>query len=201
MRETLDKCPERNVRINVYAEKFQTNTAAVTQQVEEEIGKRIRFLHCVLYCEDIYVMDTLIENISGVNVSLVPIDFGELPFGRYNLVIIGNCKSDAMEGDFHRWGGMSLLYLGADRTDDMFGAFLSFTVDCNCALQFETKLRRLLGVVSCEIKGIPDEVTEFEVIFHRVNSRLSEGGNYDTPVDVVSGFRWYVPEAFHHKGY
>lgn len=184
VKETLDKCPEGNVRINIYAEKFQTNSTAATQDIEEQIGKRIDFLHCILYKGNDYVLDSLIENISGVNGSFFPIDFSGLPFGDYHLLVVGNCSPEAMGGDFHRQGEMDLLYLGADRTDDMFATLLPFTVDCDCSLLFETKLRRLLGVVRCEINGLPDAINELEVIFHNVNSRLSKDGIYSHTIDV-----------------
>lgn len=184
VKETLDKCPERNVRISIYAEKFQTQSDAATQDVEDKIGQRIHLLRCILYKEDSFFLDTLIENISGVNASLYPIDFGALPWGNYNLLVTGNCATEVMGGDFHQPGGMSLLYPGIDKTEDLFAAQLPFTVDCDCAMQFETKLRRLLGVVRCEINGIPEEVTEIEVLLHNVNSSLGKGGVYSKPVDV-----------------
>lgn len=184
VKETLDTCPEGNVRVNVYAEKFQTGSSAATQDIEEKINQRIYFMHCILYKEDTYVMDTVIEDLSGNNEPYYPVNFSQLPFGDYNLIIVGNCSPEAMSGDFNQWGGLNLLYPGADQTDDLFATLLPFTVDCNCTMQFDTKLRRLLGVVRCEVTAIPEGIDEFEIIFHNVNSQLGKEGIYSNTIQV-----------------
>lgn len=184
VKETLDKCKEGNVRINVYAEKFQSKYSDVTRDIEPQFGKRIEFMHCILYQEDNYVLDTVIDNVSAVKDSHMPIDFHQLPFGNYNLVIIGNCLPETMSGDFHRRGGMLLLYPGADKTEDMFASVVSFTVDCDCTMEFSTKLLRLLGVVRCEMNGLADDVSEIEVIFHNINSQCGDNGVFSLPIDL-----------------
>lgn len=188
IKETLDKCPEGNVRINVYAEKFQTNSSIATQDIEEQIGKRIQFLHCVLYKDNDYLRDTVIEAISTVKEAYYPLDFSGLPFGNYNLVIVGNCSSEAMGGDYHQWGGLNILYSGIEKTADFFAALLPFTVDCDCTIRLDLKLRRLLGVVRCEMKGLPNEVEEIEVIFHNVNSQLGKDGVFSKPIRISKRF-------------
>lgn len=184
VKETLDKCPEGNVRVNVYAEKFQTNSSDVTSDIEDQIGKRIDFMHCILYRDDDYVLDTVIEGVSGVKDSHLPVDFRQLPFGNYNLVIIGNCLPETMGGDFHLRDGMLLLYPGADKAEDMFATVVPFTVDCDCSTEFSTKLRRLMGVVRCEMNGLADDVSEIEVIFHNINSQCGKDGIFSLPIDI-----------------
>ncbi len=184
IKETLDKCPEGNVYINIYAEKFQTNTSDCNQDIEEQIGKRIRFMHCILYKEDTCVIDTVIESLSEVQDSHYRIQFDGLPFGDYNLLIIGNCIPETMVGDYHRRGVMSLVYLGIEQADDMFAALLAFTVDRNETIQLETKLRRLLGVVRCEINGIPDKISEIEIVLHNINRQLGKGGIFSNAIDI-----------------
>lgn len=184
VKETLDSCPEGNVRINLYAEKFQTNSSGAIEDSEEVFNKRIRYLHCILFKDNTYVLDTVIPDLSGVEGAFYTLFFPSLDFGNYQLVTIGNCSPDAMSGDLHIPGGLTLMYLGADQTEDLFASALNFTVDCDCVQEFETKLRRLLGVVRCKITNLPDNVAEAEVIIHDVNSKLGKGGLYNTNTDV-----------------
>lgn len=184
VKETLDKCPEGNISIQVYAEKFRTNSEAPTQDSEPQIDLRIHTLYCVLYKDDVYVSDTFIDNLSTSNASYYPIDFNKLPFGNYKLMLIGNAPAAALQGDYHQWGDLKLLYSAPDHTNDLFAALLPFTVDCNCTTHLQTKLRRLLGVVKCEFKNLPQEVSEVEVILHHVNSRLEKGGAYTQPTSI-----------------
>lgn len=184
VKETLDPCPSGNVRIKVYAEKFQTNSSEAGKDCEESFSTRIKFLHCILYKGSSYVMDTTVSDVSAVSGPYLDFGIPNLDFGNYQLVVIGNCSPDAMRGDIHIPGDLSLLYSGVDATEDLFAASLDFTVDCNCTQEFETKLRRLQGVVRCKITNIPDAATEAEVILHGVNSKLGKGGLYSTNIDI-----------------
>lgn len=184
VKETLDKCPEGNVRINVYAEKFQTNSAAVRQDAEEAFNKRIELLHYILYKDNAYVLDREVSNVSGASGAAYSFNLPQLAMGDYQLVVIGNCTPDAMSGDIHIPGDLSILYTGAGSTEDLFASRLDFTVDCDCPLEFETKLRRLQGVIRCQLKNVPKEVSEAEVIIHGVNSVLGKGGVYSQTIDI-----------------
>lgn len=184
VRETLDSCPEGNVRIHLYAEKFQTNSSGATEDTEEVFSKRIRYLHCILFKDNTYVMDTVISDFSGTEGAFYTLFFPGLDFGDYQLVTIGNCSPDAMSGDLHTPGALTLLYQGAGQTEDLFASLLNFTADCDCVQEFPTKLRRLQGVVRCKLTNLPDNVTEAEVILHNVNSKLGKSGVYHTNIDA-----------------
>lgn len=184
VKETLDKCPEGNVKINLYAEKFQTNSAGATEDKEDVFNKRIQYLHCILYKDNTYVLDTVIPDLSEAGGDAYTLFFPKLEFGDYQLVTIGNSTPDAMSGDLHIPGDLTLLYLGADQTEDLFASALNFTVDCDCVQEFSTKLRRLLGVVRCRISNIPDNATEAEVIIHGANSKLGKESTYSQATDV-----------------
>lgn len=185
VKETLDPCPSGNVRIKVYAEKFQTNSSEAGKDCEESFSTRIKFLHCILYKGSSYVMDTTVSDVSAVSGPYLDFGIPNLDFGNYQLVVIGNCSPDAMRGDIHVPGGLSLLYTGVDATEDLFAASLDFTVDCNCTQEFETKLRRLLGVIRCHITHVPDNIDEAEVTIHGVNSELGKGGLYSHNIDIT----------------
>lgn len=195
IKETLDKCPEGYVSVNVYAEKFQTNSAAVQQDAEEVFNKRIQYLHYILYKDNAYVLDREIADVSGATGPYCSFNIPQLAWGDYRLVVIANCPPDAMSGDIHTPGDLSLLYTGAGSTEDMFAATLDFTVDCDCPLQFETKLRRLQGVIRCQLKAVPAEVSEAEVIIHGVNSVLGKGGKYSATTDISKRVTVPAPSA------
>lgn len=184
VKESLDSCPEGNVRIDLYAEKFQTNSSGATENSEEVFNKRIRYLHCILFKNDTYVLDTIIPDLSGMDGAFYTLLFPGLDFGDYRLVTIANCPPDVVSGDLYTTGGLTLLYPGADQNEDLFASALNFTVDCDCIQDFQTKLRRLQGVVRCKITNIPDGATEAEVILHDVNSKLGKGGLYSTNIDA-----------------
>lgn len=183
--EELDKCLEGNVRVKIYAEKFQTNSPDATIDCEDTFNSRIQTLHCMLYKDSAFVMDTAITDVSATRGPFFEFTIPNLEFGDYHMVIIANCSPAAMRGDFRRRDGLSLLYIVGDKTDDLFGGTVDFTVDCDCTLEQATKLRRLLGVVRCRVHNVPENVTEAEITLHGVCSSLGKGGIYGDNIDVT----------------
>lgn len=185
VKETLNECPVGNARINLYAEKFQTNSLGVTDDCEEAFNKRIQFLHYILYKDQTYVMDTTISDLTKVNGSFCTFQIPDLEFGNYQLVAIGNCSPEAMRGEIHIPGNLSLLYRSVDEVEDIFAGVLEFTVDCDCTQEFAAKLRRLTGVIRCRITNVPDNVCDAEVTIHGVNSECGKDGIYSKSIDIT----------------
>lgn len=185
VKETLDECPVGNVRINLYAEKFQTDSPGITDDCEEAFNKRIQFLHYILYKDQTYVMDTTISDLTKINGNCCTFQIPALEFGNYQMVVIGNCSPEAMSGDLHIPGNLSLLYRGIDEVEDLFAGVLDFTVDCNCTQEFGAKLRRLSGVIRCRITNVPENICDAEVTIHGVNSMCGKGGLFSKSIDIT----------------
>ena len=187
VKETLQECPTGNVRIDLYVEKFQTNSVLPTEDAEEVFNQRIQFLNCVLYKDNKFVLDTTISDVTVASKPYFTIFLPDMDFGNYEMVIIANCDTTVLQGDCHIPGNRNLIYPGVDKVKDLFAANLNFTLDCNCTAQFQTKLKRLVGVVHFSFRKLPTDIKEAEVTIHGVNKSLGIGG-YTQSVDVTRRF-------------
>ena len=134
VKETLKECPTGNVRIDLYVEKFQTNSAAPTEDAEEIFNQRIQVLNCVLYKDHKYVMDTTISDVSMASQPYFTIFLPDLDFGNYEMVVIANSDPTLLKGDFHIPGDRNISYPGVDKMKDLFATNLEFTLNCNLSL-------------------------------------------------------------------
>ena len=187
VKETLKECPTGNVRIDLYVEKFQTNSAAPTEDAEEIFNQRIQVLNCVLYKDHKYVMDTTISNVSMASQPYFTIFLPDLEFGNYEMVVIANSDPTLLKGDFHIPGDRNITYPGVDKMKDLFATNLEFTLNCNCTEKFQAKLRRLEGVIHLSFRNLPTDIQEAEVTIHGVNSNLGIDG-YTQSIDVIRRF-------------
>lgn len=184
IKESLKECPPEsgNVRINIYAEKFQTHSDAPTSDTEETIGRRIQNLKTYLYEENGRLIDS--ATVSSFEGSHYTFESPTLGFGNYRIEVIANGLHD-LQGDPRNPGSLYIQYPGAAETEDYFAVSYPFTIDCNCTSDFNTKLRRLQGVVVCHFNNIPAETQAIEVNLNPVNSRKALQADYSNPIEVT----------------
>lgn len=155
IKEDLKECPPEsgNLKINIYAEKFQTTSENPLQDTEEKLNRRISSMFLQLSRNDT-IVETQTPDIRNNSTDAYLFESKELPLGRYSLRIVANKPSS---GDF------TITYPGADQTQDYFAVTFPFELDCNCTTELSTKLQRLQGVVLCRLNNLPATTSEIEI--------------------------------------
>lgn len=166
-KENLSNCWQGEVVINVSAEKFQ-NTK---NDIEEVFSKRVRTLHYFLYRDSILVEDSIISDCEKLLSSVYPLKWQKLPFGKYSLLLFANTESDqVLVGDVNNPASLKIVYPGIEKTKDYFVSRNEFTLDCDCGYLGNVVMERAHGVVQYNLKNIPDNITEIEVIMDQLGS-------------------------------
>lgn len=179
VKEDLDPCPVGNVKMNVYAEKFQNTSENAMDNTEGRFADRIRHLRYFLYQEGKLKEKGVVSNLSAVNGAFYTLNWQNLDFGDYQLVVVGNSTADALTGDESSADNLLLTYPGADLTEDYFSAVFPFKVDCDCTTEYNVGLSRVQGVVRYTFKNIPADLTDIEVGMTGITNLKHITGNYE----------------------
>lgn len=179
IKEDLDPCPAGNVRMNIYAEKFQNISEDPMLSTETDFKGRMSHLRYFLYQGDVLKDQGIVRDFSGVNGAFYTLSWQNLDFGDYRLVLVGNSTANAMTGDGSVADNLLLTYPGADLTEDYFSAVFPFTVDCNCTTDFNVGLSRMQGVVRYTFKNVPADLTDIEIGMTGVTAQKHITGDYE----------------------
>ncbi len=176
IREDLEPCPESEVRIKLYVEKFQADPDASFASAEPRFNDRIDQLRYYLYKEGVVVEQGLLPDCTVCTDSAYVFYRRGLEFGDYKLVLIGNGEGGALTPDPDH---LVVTYPGADQTKDYFTACLPFTVNCACLLSYQGILERMHGVVLGSFGQLPPEITGLEIKMANVGARKPLEGPYE----------------------
>lgn len=184
VKETLDECPTGDVRVKAYVEKFQTNTADPSKDVEDSFNKRIHDLHYYLYRDNRLIRDSILADAGMVTNPHYALEFGTLDFGDYRLVLIANGEATTVPGN----DGLFIQYPGVKDAEDYFIGNFAFSVDCDCTSEYEMKLKRVHGVLQSVLHGLPAQISEVEVTLRGVNSQAGIDDKYSSITDVTKRY-------------
>lgn len=176
IKEDLEPCPESEVRIKFYVEKFQAVPQAAFASAEPHFNDRIARLQYYLYKGEIVVEEGLLSDCTSCRDSAYVFSRKGLDFGDYKLVLIGNDSDGAFTPGPAGW---VVTYPGIDRTKDFFAASLPFTVNCTCVLHYQGLLERMHGVVKSSFEQLPEDVTALEIRLTNVGIRKPIEGGYE----------------------
>lgn len=182
IREDLEPCPQSEVRIKLYVEKFQAAPGASFASAEPHFNDRIDLLRYYLYKEGVVIEQGLLPDCRACTDSAYVFRRKGLEFGDYKLVLIGNDGNGALTPDPD---DLIVVYQGVDQTKDLFTACLPFTVNCTCELHFQGLLERMHGVVRSSFEQLPPDVTALEVKLTNVGTRKPIEGAYEGCEEVT----------------
>lgn len=195
--EDLAPCPpERgNIRIHLYAEKFQNKSANPLAAREGRFSERIHSLCYYLYRGDSLIRHTVDEDLADATGAAYTLAWDHLDFGDYTLVAIGNgTAGGVLTGSGDPRTNLVLHYPGADTTDDFFFATFPFRVDCDCTEELEAGLQRAHGVLRSRFVNLPARVTAVEISLDGLAGRKTVCEAYDGD-PIVATKRYAVATA------
>lgn len=196
IKEDLDPCPVGNVKINVYAEKFQNPSEEPMASTESDFKGRISHLRYFLYKGKELKEEGIVTDFSRVNGAFYTFDRFGLDFGDYTLVLVGNSTQTALSGNPSKMDNLLITYPGPDLTKDYFSAVFPFTVDCDCTTEFNVGMSRMHGVVRYIFENMPEDVTAIEVTMKNVGVKKWIHGDYAEKTDIV---KTYVPATLQSR--
>lgn len=176
IREDLEPCPESEVRIKLYVEKFQADPDASFASAEPHFNSRIEQLRYYLYKEGKVIEQGQLPDCTACTDSAYVFYRHGLEFGDYKLVVIGNGEGGAFTSDPDH---LVATYPGVEQTKDFFTASLPFTVNCACPLSYQGLLERMHGVVLGSFGQLPPEITGLEIKMANVGTRKPMEGAYE----------------------
>lgn len=176
IREDLAPCPESDVRVRLYVEKFQANPNASFASAEPHFNDRIDLLRYYLYKEGAVIAQGLLPECAACTDSAYVFQRKGLEFGDYTLVLVANDENGALTPDPD---DLVMVYPGVDQTKDFFTASVPFTVNCTCELHFQGLLERMHGVVRSSFEQLPPDVTALEIKLTNVGTRKHVEGAYE----------------------
>lgn len=180
--ETLDPCPEGDVKVNIYAERFQAVTHNFPEDMETSFHTRIKDLHYFLFKDNALIKEGRISDTSSSTGPSYTFDFGKLAFGDYCLSVVSNCSAD-IQGDAP--DNLFFTYAGVDNKEDYFSLSFPFTVDCDCETEYNAYLERAHGVIRYNFYNIPPHTTGIEVSITNLGNRKQINGDYSGQDEIT----------------
>jgi len=179
VRDGLDECPEGQVRLRLFVEKFRNKSQDPLADREDIFSDRVSHLRYFLYkdggLKDQGIIDQLLRTTSG---NCHTFDFKDLEFGDYKMLVVANSSKTALTGDAGNGDNLLLTFPGCDDTEDFFSAVFPFTVESNELKEYEVGLARTHGVIRYTFKNMPAEVSDIEIVMENVGSEKWITGDY-----------------------
>jgi len=178
VKDGMDECPEGDVRINLFVEKFRNRSQNPLDDYEEDFTSRVSQLRYFLYRENTLVQQGIIDRFTKSTSPSYTFDLPKLEYGKYNMVIVANSKKTALTGDPSLADNLVLTYPGCADTEDFFTATFPFTVDSNTAADYNVGLLRTHGVIRYTFVNMPSDISDIEVVMQNVSSEKWVTGDY-----------------------
>ncbi len=174
IKESLDPCPENEVRIRLRAEEFGADPAGT----EPVFGKRVASLRYALYSGGALIWERRADGLDEVTGDAYYLSLGALEMRDYTLTVSANVPDGHYESSAAEPESYAVAYQGPDKTRDYFSAVIPFTVDCTCPLTFDGTLQRLHTVVRTLLYNVPDGTASAEISISDVSERRFVADGY-----------------------
>jgi len=178
VKDGLDECPEGNVRLNLFVEKFRNKSQNPLDDYEESFNERVQHLRYYLYRNGVLKQQGIVDKFEKASASSHTFDLQNLEYGSYNMVIVANCTKTALSGDIALADNLLLTYPGSIETEDFFTAVFPFEVESNNTAQYDVGLLRTQGIIRYTFNNLPAEVSDIEMVMKNVSSEKWVTGDY-----------------------
>ncbi|MCC8146814.1 MAG: hypothetical protein LIO93_10360 [Bacteroidales bacterium] len=176
--EGEELCPTGEVKVHLFAEKFQNKSKNPLDNREEKFCDRISHLRYYLYQDKKLVREGIVQEFVDKESNCYSLDFKELEYGTYELLIIGNSSKTALLGDPVQSANMYLAYPGCLDTEDFFTSVFSFNVNTEDLKEYEVGMLRAHGVIRYSFVNMPPEATKMQIVMENVTGEKWITGNY-----------------------
>ena len=178
IKDGVNECPEGNVKIHFYAERFQNESQDPLADKELVFNERIDHLHYYLYKNGSLLREATIDNTSQLNSGCYSLDLAQLEYGNYQLVTIANCRKNSLTGNPADPSNLVLVYPGSADTEDFFTSVLKFNVSSEETKEYEAGLSRVHGVIRYKFENMPENADRVEIIMENMSGEKWITGEY-----------------------
>ena len=178
VRDGVDECPEGNVKLRFYAEKFQNRSQDPLSDREANFYERVNHIRYFLYKDDVLYKSDIVTVFDKTILDSYTLDFNNLEYGNYKIAMVANSTKSALAGDPALIDNLFITYPGSKNTEDYFSNVFSFTVDSTDSKEYQVGLLRLQGVIRYTFRNLPEDASNIEVIMENVAAEKWIAGDY-----------------------
>lgn len=184
IRDGEDPCPEGDVRINLYAEKFRNRSEDPLSDREILFCERINHIRYYLYQDDVLKEQGIIDAFDDRQIGFYSFRFPNLEYGNYKAVFVSNCTREALTGDPSNADNLLLTYPGTLDTEDFFTAVFPFTVQSADPHEYTVGLSRAHGVIRYTFNNLPEDAIAIGVIMENVGEQKWVTSDYRNSISA-----------------
>lgn len=181
IKDGLKECPESDITIRLYAERFQNSSENPLDDIENVFTERVTHLRYYLYKDGQMVGEKILPDLltfRNTSNKAYTLGFDALEYGNYELVVVGNCTKNGLSGNPARINNLLLTYAGCANTEDYFTAVFPFTVNSNDPATYDVGLSRVHGVILYRFVNLPENITAVGVSMENVSNEKWIYGSY-----------------------
>jgi len=178
VKDGMDECPEGDVRIHLFVEKFRNKSQNPLDDYENNFNDVVGQLRYYLYKDKVLKEQGIIDNFTKAATPSYTFNLSALEYGDYNMVIVANSTKTALSGDAAIADNLVLTYPGCADTEDYFTAVFPFKVNSNEVTEYNVGLLRTHGVIRYTFNNMPSDISDIEVVMQNVSSEKWVTGDY-----------------------
>jgi len=178
VRDGVDECPEGSVRLNFFAERFRNRSLNPLDDREDIFTDRIGHFRYYLYKDGVLNKQGMIEKFEKATINSYSMEFSQLEYGEYEMVVVANCTKTALSGDAASSANLVLTYPGCGDTEDFFSAVFPFTVNSAEKKEYDIGLLRAHGVIRYTFVNMPSDISDIDIVMENVSSEKWITGDY-----------------------
>ncbi|MCD7899128.1 MAG: hypothetical protein LUH22_04425 [Bacteroides sp.] len=171
-------CPEGNVRLRIYAEKFQNKSDDPLSDRESIFYDRVSHIRYYLYKDGVLDRSVIVNVFDDVTSDSYLLNLPDLEYGNYQIALVTNSTRTALTGDGTSIDNLLLTYPGSDLTEDYFSQVFSFEVNSPDTKEYNVGLSRVQGVIRYTFNNLPEDASYVEVIMKNVSNEKWITGEY-----------------------
>lgn len=188
LKDGVNECPGTDIRINFYVEKFANRSSNPLDDTEEKFCDRIGHFRYYLYQNNTLYAQGMVEEFDTSTGNYYYLDYSQLEYGDYQIIVVGNCTKKALSGDTSDPANLVLTYPGCTETEDFFSAEFKFTVNSPEAKKYDVGLLRTQGVIRYTFINMPSEISELDIIMENVSSEKWITGDYKNACQAFQNY-------------
>lgn len=178
VKDGLDECPEGNVRLNLFVEKFRNKSQNPLDDREDNFTDRVNHLRYYLYRDNVLRQQGIITKFTKATSPSYTFDLTNLEYGDYQMVVVANSNKTALSGDAALSKNLLLTFPGCADTEDYFTSVFPFSVNSNETNEYDVGLLRTHGVIRYTFKNMPSDISDIEVVMRNVSNEKWITGDY-----------------------
>lgn len=207
VRDGVDECPAGDIRLHFFVEKFQNKSQNPLDDREDVFSNVVGHLRYYLYKDGSLFREGMVSDFNITRSNCYSMEYTDLEYGSYEMVVIANCTQEALEGDCTDPTNLVLTYPGCEHTEDYFTSVFAFDVKSDQSMDYEVGLSRVQGASRYTFKNIPEEIDHIEIIVDNVSHQKWVKGDYENsctasqkytiiPLTRMQSLEGYVIKSF-----